>query len=129
MNSAGNLKKQVSAIIFNHASELEAAFEVIISDTPSTPASNVIVNEYNKNMEEQHLNKCLEGLPKVKNLLKKMISGEYNEMLQIVDNYKFDDEHSESEIKAIRLLKYIMNDYHANCEKPDYYITTNERTP
>ncbi|CAO3648327.1 unnamed protein product [Mucor hiemalis] len=44
------------------ASRLEAAFKVIISDTPSTPTSKLIVNEHNKNIQEQHPNKCLESL-------------------------------------------------------------------
>ena len=57
-----------------------------------------------------------------------MINGEYNDMLDAVDNYKLDSTHSESDKKAIKLLKYIVNDYHANCERPSYYTKTNERT-
>ncbi|CAO3702389.1 unnamed protein product [Rhizopus stolonifer] len=80
-------------------------------------------------MEDQHENKCLNSLPKVYNLINKVINGEYNNMLDTVDNYKFDPTHSESDKKAIKLLKYIINDYHANCEKPVYYADANERTP
>lgn len=112
------------------ASQVAPAFEVIISDTPSTPTSAVIKNEYNKNMEDQRENKCLNSLPKVYDLINKVINGEYDSMLDIIDNYKPTDlTHSERDKKAIRLLKYILNDYHANCEKPVYYTDANERTP
>lgn len=32
-------------------------------------------------------------------------------MLQIVNDYKFDGDHFEDEVKAMKILKYIMNDY------------------
>ncbi|KAI9252122.1 hypothetical protein BY458DRAFT_443912, partial [Sporodiniella umbellata] len=111
------------------ASQVAPAFEVILSDTPSTPVSSVIKNEYIKNMEDQHKNKCLRSFPKVYDLINKVINGKYSDMLDTVDNYKFNSTHSESDKKAIKLLKYIINDYHANCEKPSYYTNANERTP
>lgn len=37
--------------------------------------------------------------------------------------------HSESDKKAIKLLKYVLNDYRANCEKPSYYMDANKPTP
>ncbi|KAI9263645.1 hypothetical protein EDC94DRAFT_584205 [Helicostylum pulchrum] len=81
-------------------SQAAPSFEAMISDTPSKPTS-IIKNEYNKNLEDQHT----------------------------ADSYKFDPTHSESDKKVIKLLKYIVNDYHANCEKPVYYTDANERTP
>jgi hypothetical protein len=50
-------------------------------------------------------------------------------MVELVDYYKYDDDHTVDKIRGIRLLKYIINDYHANCEKPDYYTGSNEHTP
>ncbi|KAI8887114.1 hypothetical protein K501DRAFT_176185, partial [Backusella circina FSU 941] len=113
----------------NDASQLKDAFEVIISNTPSTPTSNIIIDEYNENIKDQHANKCLESLPKVKSLLNQVTNGEYSNILEAVDTYKCDQNHSEGEIKGVRLIKYIMNDYHANCEKPGFYTNLNERTP
>ncbi|KAI8067340.1 hypothetical protein BDF21DRAFT_112973 [Thamnidium elegans] len=111
------------------ASQVAPAFEVIISDTPSTPTSSIIRNKYNENMEDQRKNKCLNSLPKVYDLINKVINGKYDNMLDTVDSYKFDPTHSENDKKAIKLFKYIINDYHANCEKPVYYTDANERTP
>lgn len=59
----------------------------------------------------------------------KMITGEYDDMLDTINDYKFDVTYSDNEKSAIKLLKYIINDYHANCEKPIYYTDANEHTP
>lgn len=56
-------------VAVDDASQLKFTLEIKISDAPSTPSSDSIVDEYNKNFEEQHVNNCLEGLPKVKKLL------------------------------------------------------------
>ncbi|KAG2207545.1 hypothetical protein INT47_004295 [Mucor saturninus] len=58
-------------------------------------------------MEDQHNNKCLHSLPKVNgrgytvngwvyDLINKVVNGEYENMLDTVDNYKFDLTHSEN---------------------------------
>lgn len=65
----------------------------------------------------------------VYDLINKVINGKYNSMLDTADSYRFDLTHFESDKKVIKLLKYIVNDYHANCEKSVYYTDANERTP
>ncbi|KAI8884829.1 hypothetical protein K501DRAFT_271341 [Backusella circina FSU 941] len=61
-------------------------------------------------------------LPKVQKFLMQAISGDYAIFLDVVMSYKADNNHSKNE-------KYILIDYHANCEKPAYYTGANKRTP
>ncbi|CAO3700086.1 unnamed protein product [Rhizopus stolonifer] len=80
-------------------------------------------------MEDQHKNKCLEKIPKAQKFLEYLINGEYNEFLDTIFTQKEDDSYSGIERQYMQLLKYIMVDYHTNCEKPNYYTESNERTP
>ncbi|CAO3623741.1 unnamed protein product [Mucor hiemalis] len=70
-----------------------------------------------------------EVFPKVCDLINKVVNGKYSDMIDTVYNYKLDSTHPESDKEAIKLFRYIINDYHANCEKPSYYTNANERTP
>lgn len=80
-------------------------------------------------MNDQDANRCLDKLPKAKEFLEEAVSGDRASFLNRVMSYKADNSHSKDEIQAIDLLKYILIDYHANCEKPIYYTNANERTP
>ncbi|KAI8373757.1 hypothetical protein BD560DRAFT_423122 [Blakeslea trispora] len=111
------------------ASLVKSAFEICIASTPSTPTSAIIAEEYNHNNEDQDVNQCFKKLPKAQEFLMQAISGDRADFLDRVMSYKVDDNHSKDEVQAIKLLKYILIDYHANCEKPNYYTRTNERTP
>lgn len=111
------------------ASRVKSTSEIFIASTPSTPTSTIITEEYNHNMNDQDVNECFKKLPKVQEFLMQAISGDYANFLDRVMSYKADDNHSKNEVQAINLLKYILIDYHANCEKPAYYTGANERTP
>ncbi|KAI7881241.1 uncharacterized protein EV154DRAFT_428704, partial [Mucor mucedo] len=111
------------------ASLIKSTFEIFIASSPSTPTSIIITEEYNSNMKDQDANECLKKLPKVQEFLMQAIDGNYANFLDRVMCYKADNYHSKNEVQAINLLKYILIDYHANCEKPAYYTGTNERTP
>ena len=77
-------------------------------------------------MEDQRNNTCLKKLPKVYELLQKITAGAYDDMVYTINNYNCNDTlHSEDEVKVAKLLKYIFNDFHANCEKPKYYTESN----
>lgn len=111
------------------ASRVKSTFEIFIASTPSTPTSAIITQEYNHNMDDQDVNECFKKLPKVQEFLMQAISGDYANFLDRVMFYNADDSHSKNDVQAINLLKYILIDYHANCEKPAYYTDANERTP
>lgn len=49
--------------------------------------------------------------------------------MQTIYTHEFDDTYSSEEKQVENFLKYIMSDYHANCEKPAYYTNINEPTP
>ncbi|KAG0735965.1 hypothetical protein G6F57_010156 [Rhizopus arrhizus] len=46
-----------------------------------------------------------------------------------MDNIKANLGDDDDERQDIRLLRYILSDYHANCSKPSYIVLSNERTP
>lgn len=110
------------------ASLIESTFEICIATTPSTPTSTIIKEEYNRNLNDQDENKCLKQFPRVQEFLLRAISEEYASFLKTVMYYEVNDIPND-EAKAIKLLKYILIDYNANCEKPPYYTQANERTP
>lgn len=116
-------------IIETDASQIRSAFEICISSTPSTLSSEDNENEYKKNVEDPHNTKCLKSVPKVQKFLEYLIDGTYNELLDTIFIQKVDDNYSSAEQKYMQRLKYIMVDYHANCERPNYYTESNERTP
>ncbi|KAG0930809.1 hypothetical protein G6F57_011483 [Rhizopus arrhizus] len=89
----------------------------------------MMTEEYKYNMNDQDVNQCLKKLTKAQEFLVQAISGDRANFLDRVVSYRVDDNHSKDEAQAITLLKYILIDYHANCEKPTYYTRTNERTP
>lgn len=111
------------------ASQVQSAFEVIISNIPSTPISNDVLDDYKLNMIDQDNNRCFNEIPKAQTFLKRIIDGDLEELMQTIYTHKLDDTYSSKEKQVVNLLKYIMSDYHANCEKPAYYTDTIERTP
>ncbi|RCH80860.1 hypothetical protein CU098_003735, partial [Rhizopus stolonifer] len=46
-----------------------------------------------------------------------------------MDDIKANLGDNDDERQDIRLLRYILSDYHANCSKPSYIVIPNERTP
>ncbi|CAO3680528.1 unnamed protein product [Rhizopus stolonifer] len=87
-----------------NASQIKSAFEICISSTPSTPSSEVIENEYKKNVENQHKNKCLEEIPKVQKFLQDLTNGEYNELLDTIYTQKVDGSYSGIERQYMQFL-------------------------
>lgn len=116
-------------ITATNAAQIESAFEICISSTPSTPSSEIIEHEYKKNIDDQHSNKCLEKIPLVKKFLEEVIDTDYDKFFDAICNKKVDEDYSRIERQYMQLLRYILVDYHANCEKPNYYTESNERTP
>lgn len=63
------------------ASQVQSAFEVIISNTPLTPTSNNVLDDYKLNMLDQDNNKCFNEMPKVQSFLKRIIDGDFEELM------------------------------------------------
>lgn len=56
-------------------------------------------------------------------------NGTLDNLLDRMDDIKANLGDNDDERQDIRLLRYILSDYHANCSKPSYIVIPNERTP
>lgn len=110
---------------------LERIYQIKINNSQHQNVSNEIIDEYNKNMDEQTSIVSLKNLPTVLEFLKLSLQ-------QSLDKLPYwlwrDDESNcdnEEERECIYLVRLILTDYHANCYKPAYPIpgSINERTP
>ncbi|KAG2216367.1 hypothetical protein INT45_009917 [Circinella minor] len=85
--------------------------------------------EYEVNMEEQRVLHCFRKKSRTFDLLEICLDGSLNELMDRIDEIKANVEDNDDEKQNIRLLRYILSDYHANCTKPSYILLPNERTP
>lgn len=101
----------------------------MVSDTPNTSIVESLSREYEKNMNDQEINKCLQQVPHTLSYLQEVLDGSLDHMLDYISDHKFGDDYTIHERQSVNLLKYILTDYHANCKKPTYSTSPNERTP
>lgn len=80
-------------------------------------------------MEEQRVLCCLKNRATLFDLLGFCLDGTLNDLLNRVDDIEAKIGNNNDERQDIRLLRYILSDYHANCSKPSYILIPNERTP
>ena len=62
-------------------------------------------------------------------LLDFCLNGTLDNLLDRMDGIKANLGNNDDERQDIRLFRYILSDYHANCSKPPYIVIPNERTP
>lgn len=56
------------------------------------------------------------------------MNGTLDNLLDRMDDIKANLGDNDDERQDIRLLRYILSDYHANCSKPSYIVIPDERT-
>ncbi|KAI7859314.1 hypothetical protein BDC45DRAFT_432927, partial [Circinella umbellata] len=59
-------------------------------------------------------------------LLEFCLDGSLNDLMDCIDEIKVIVEDNDDEKQNIRLLRYILSNYHANCTKPSYILLLNE---
>ncbi|CAO3588664.1 unnamed protein product [Absidia cylindrospora] len=81
------------------------------------PPPNVTDDEYNQNMDNQAINKCLCQSLLTFDFLKKALNQPLENLLRFIGTYDVDDTSTTTtnERQNIHMLKYILTDYHANC--------------
>ncbi|CEP07595.1 hypothetical protein [Parasitella parasitica] len=62
-------------------------------------------------------------------LLDFCLNGTLNNLLDCMDDIKANLGDNDDDRQDIRLLRYVLSDYHANCSKPSYIVIPNEHTP
>ncbi|CAO3701951.1 unnamed protein product [Rhizopus stolonifer] len=80
-------------------------------------------------MEEQRVLHCFRIKASTFDLLDFCLNGTLDNLLDRMDNIKANLGDNDDERQGIRLLRYILSDYHTNCNKPSYIVLPNERTP
>jgi uncharacterized protein YxeA len=100
--------------------KLDTLFEVMIQ-TPRMPLDLLIWNTKTIWQNKAIIITC--------NNHQNCLNRTLDEMLDYIWTHKLDDQCTTKEQQAAKFLKYMLTDYHANCNKPPYAITANERTP
>ncbi|CAO3637994.1 unnamed protein product [Cunninghamella blakesleeana] len=123
--------------------QLKPYYYIKISDAIDINQQNIPDKEYEGNMKDQSVNKCLNKLPNAFEFLKQAINQPINNLLNYIwnnnnnnnnnnnsnNNNNNDSSYQKDELQIILLIKYILTDFHANCLKPPPTATLNERTP
>ncbi|KAI8349952.1 hypothetical protein EDC96DRAFT_519891 [Choanephora cucurbitarum] len=111
------------------AKKLNDYFVTVIGPHSGDETLNCTRQEYELNMEEQRVLYCFKKRASTFNLLNSCLNGTLDNLLDCMDNTKVNIGDNDDERQDIRLLHYILSDYHANCSKPSYVVIPNERTP
>ncbi|ORX55579.1 hypothetical protein DM01DRAFT_1304087 [Hesseltinella vesiculosa] len=109
-------------------SVLNAIFVIKIDDKkyPGTPME---INEsYEENMNDQAALKCLKLYPDAMEFLKSALGQNLAELPRWLWNHGYDTDDKDTNT-VNQLTRLILTDFSANCEKPLFPGTTNERTP
>ncbi|KAG1514262.1 hypothetical protein G6F47_011917 [Rhizopus delemar] len=85
--------------------------------------------EYAKNMDDQCPNQSLGSLKVAMKFLENALDQPLSKLLDYIWSYNCDTNTPVEDIEAIRLAKYILSDFHANCMKPQPLALTNKYTP
>ncbi|KAI9243764.1 hypothetical protein BY458DRAFT_448117, partial [Sporodiniella umbellata] len=109
--------------------KLKDHFITAIGPYSGGETSDYTRQEYEVNMEEQRVLHCFKKKANIFNFLDFCLNGTLDDLLDRVHGIKANPGDSDDERQNIRLIRYILSDYHANCSKPSYVITPNERTP
>lgn len=91
--------------------------------------NQLIVNEYQKNVEESKAKSCIKRLPNVIAFLTNALDQELTTLIAWLRRNGFDSNYSEEEKKAVLFIRLVLTDFYANCMKPPLTNTANERTP
>ena len=105
--------------------KLNDYFVAVIDSHSGDEISDCTRQEYELNMEEQRVLHCFKKKVNTFDLLDVCLDN----LLDRMDDIKANLGDNVDERQDIRLLRYILSDYHANCSKPSYTVLPNERTP
>ncbi|KAG1173322.1 hypothetical protein G6F70_005267 [Rhizopus microsporus] len=83
---------------------------------------------YSKNMNDQCANRSPNNLKVAMTFLENTLDQPLPRLLDFVWSYNYETNTPVDDIEAIRLTKYTLSDFHANCMKPLPLVPTNERT-
>jgi hypothetical protein len=111
------------------AKKLNDYFVAVISPHSGDEILDCTRQEYEFNMEEQRVLHRFKKMASTFDLLDFCLNGTLDNLLDRMDNIKANLGDNDDERQDIRLLRYILSDYHANCSKPSYIVLPNERTP
>ncbi|KAG2216368.1 hypothetical protein INT45_009918 [Circinella minor] len=107
-----------SQINDDDAEKLKDLFVTVISPHSDDDILECTRQEYEVNMEEQRVLHCFRKKSRTFDLLEICLDGSLNELMDRIDEIKANVEDNDDEKQNIRLLRYILPDYHANCTKP-----------
>ncbi|CEG84425.1 hypothetical protein RMATCC62417_18228 [Rhizopus microsporus] len=79
-------------------------------------------------MNDQCANRSLSNLKVAMTFLENALDQPLPKLLDFVWPYKYETNTPVDDIEAIRLVKYILSAFHANCVQPLPLVPTNERT-
>ncbi|KAI8973823.1 hypothetical protein BDF20DRAFT_823899, partial [Mycotypha africana] len=111
------------------AKKLNDYFVAVIGPHSGDESSSYTRQEYEVNMEEQRVLHCFKKKARTFALLDFCLNGSLDDLSDRMDNIEANLGDNDDERQDIRLLRYILSDYHANCSKPSYIVIPNERTP
>ncbi|KAI9266560.1 hypothetical protein BDA99DRAFT_436512, partial [Phascolomyces articulosus] len=111
------------------AKKLNDYFVAVIGPHSGDETLDCTRQEYELNMEEQRVLHCFKKKASTFDLLDFCLNGTLDNLLDRMDDIKANLGDNDDERQDIRLLRYILSDYHANCSKPSYIVIPNERTP
>ncbi|KAG2195578.1 hypothetical protein INT47_001325 [Mucor saturninus] len=104
------------------AKKLNDYFVAVIDPHSGDETLDCTRQEYELNMEEQRVLHCFKKKAGTFNILDFCLNGTLDNLLDRMDDIKAKLGDNDDERQDIRLLRYILSDYHANCSKPSYNV-------
>ncbi|KAI9320008.1 hypothetical protein BX666DRAFT_1852782, partial [Dichotomocladium elegans] len=120
---------QKPRIITDDYNQLKQLYTIKISEEnlPDTPAS--LVEEYERNKNDQASNGSLRKRPAAFEFLKAAISQPIDDLRQYLWTHGYEKDIPDADAKLIDLMRLVLTDFWAIAMKPEYPSPTNERTP
>lgn len=125
--SSHNTSPNKPSIVQKDHDILKDVVDIIIQDNDFCNDPD-IMKKYKLHQHEQGANYSLNQLPCSFLFLKDAINQDFNNFLSFIWNYKVNREISTYDNQMLNIMKYVLTDFHVNCQLPLLPSSSNERT-